>query len=229
MNTPSGYIPQLYGRSKGHALKPSQRALMRDFAPRLAAPDPSDGPINLDALFPQADGFELEVGFGGGEHLVWQAAARPKSIFFGAEPFLNGVAKLAQAIEREGISNIRIRHGDARPLIEALPAGRLSRIYVLHPDPWPKKRHFKRRMISPWFFAQAERLLASGGELRVATDIADYARWTLMHAQNAPAFDWTAERADDWRVRPADWPQTRYEKKALAEGRPPAYFIFQRR
>jgi tRNA (guanine-N7-)-methyltransferase len=228
VSSPSGYIPQLYGRSKGHALKPNQKALLRDLAPRLAAPDPAKGPIDLDSLYPHADGFELEVGFGGGEHLVWQAAQRPNSVFFGAEPFLNGVAKLTQAIEREGLSNIRILHGDARPLIEALPASRLSRIYVLHPDPWPKTRHFKRRMISPWFFKEAARLLSSGGELRVATDIPDYARWTLMHAQNAPAFEWTAERADDWRLRPDDWPQTRYEKKARAEGRPPAYFIFRR-
>jgi len=224
----AGYIPKLYGRAKGHALKPRQSALMRDLAPRLAAPDPESGPIDLDALYPDAEDFELEIGFGGGEHLAFQAALRPRTMFFGAEPFLNGVAKLLQRIEAEGIGNIRIRHGDARPLIEALPDGRLGRIYVLHPDPWPKKRHHKRRMISPWFFAQAARLLRAGGELRVASDIPDYVRWTLMHAASAPQFEWTARRADDWRIRPDDWPQTRYEKKARAEGRVPAYLRFAR-
>jgi tRNA (guanine-N7-)-methyltransferase len=136
---------------------------------------------------------------------------------------------LLQKIEAAGLANIRIHFGDARPLIEALPAGRLARLYVLHPDPWPKKRHYKRRMISPWFLAQASRLLRAGGELRVASDIPDYVRWTLMHAQRAPDLRWAARRADDWRVRPDDWPQTRYEIKARAEGRAPAYLRFVRR
>ncbi|MCK5745075.1 MAG: tRNA (guanosine(46)-N7)-methyltransferase TrmB, partial [Oricola sp.] len=111
---------------------------------------------------------------------------------------------------------------------EALPGAALARIYVLHPDPWPKKRHFKRRMISPWFFEEAARLIRPGGELRVASDIRDYIRWTLMHAQKAPAFEWTAERAADWKERPEDWPQTRYEAKSLREGRTPAYLVFRR-
>ena len=140
-----------------------------------------------------------------------------------------GVAKLLSEIEDRGLENIRIHFGDARPLIEALPDASLSRLFVLHPDPWPKKRHHKRRMISPWFLAEAARLLRPGGELRVASDIPDYIRWTLMHAQHAPAFEWTAARAKDWRDRPADWPQTRYEAKAIREGRRPAYLIFRRK
>ncbi len=228
MMTPDAYIPQLYGRSKGHALRSNHQRLMAGLLPRVAMPDPEKGPVDLDALFPGTEKFALEVGFGGGEHLAWQAARNPKTGYIGAEPFLNGVAKLLQLIEKEGLSNVRVRHGDARPLTEALPSARFSRIFVLHPDPWPKKRHYKRRMISPWFFSQAARLLTPGGALRVASDIPDYVRWTLMHAQQAPQFDWTAERAADWRVRPDDWPQTRYEAKAMKEGRPPAYLEFRR-
>jgi tRNA (guanine-N7-)-methyltransferase len=222
------YLPAMYGRTKGHALRQRQRLLVDELLPKIATPDPERGAIDLSAVFPHASRIELEIGFGGGEHLAWQAARAPETGFIGAEPFVNGVAQLLQKVDAEGLTNVRIRHGDARPLIEALPAGSLDRIYVLHPDPWPKKRHFKRRMISPWFFAEAARLLKSGGELRVASDIPDYVRWTLMHAQGAAAFAWTAARASDWRERPEDWPQTRYEAKALREGRAPAYLVFRR-
>jgi tRNA (guanine-N7-)-methyltransferase len=229
MTPEAAYLPALYGRTKGHPLRQRQRRLVDELLPGIAAPDPERGVIDLKEMFPLASRIELEIGFGGGEHLAWQAARAPEAGFIGAEPFLNGVAQLLQKIDKDGLNNIRIRHGDARPLVEALPAASLSRIYVLHPDPWPKKRHFKRRMISPWFFAEAARLLKPGAELRVASDIADYVRWTLMHAQNAEAFDWTAECAGDWRRRPDDWPQTRYEAKALKEGRTPAYLVFRRR
>ncbi|HBK92416.1 MAG TPA: tRNA (guanosine(46)-N7)-methyltransferase TrmB [Parvularcula sp.] len=223
------YLPALYGRTKGHPLRRRQRQLVDALLPKIAAPDPENGPIDLEAMFPGAGRIELEIGFGGGEHLAWQAARAPSAGFIGAEPFINGVAQLLQKIDAESLQNIRVRHGDARPLIETLPAAAIDRIYVLHPDPWPKKRHFKRRMISPWFFAEAGRLLKPGGELRVASDIPDYVRWTLMHAQGTPALAWTAERASDWRERIEDWPQTRYEAKALREGRRPAYLVFRRR
>lgn len=221
------YIPRLYGRQQDKPLKPRQARLMGTLLPRIAVP--VDGPVNPASLFPQAEEIHLEVGFGGGEHLAWQAAHNPKAGFIGAEPFVNGVGKLLGLIDDEGLDNVRLHHGDARPLLEALPDGCLSRIYVLHPDPWPKKRHHKRRMISPWFFEEAARLLKSGGELRVASDIRDYIRWTLMHAQNADAFEWTAERSPDWKDRPADWPQTRYEAKSLREGRTPSYLVFRRK
>jgi tRNA (guanine-N7-)-methyltransferase len=223
------YLPALYGRTRGHPLRQRQQALVDTLLPAISTPDPERGPIDPGALFPNAARVELEIGFGGGEHLAWQAARAPEAGFIGAEPFINGVAQLLQKVDAEALSNIRIRHGDARPLIEALPDGSMSRIYVLHPDPWPKKRHYKRRMISPWFFSEAARLLRPGAELRVASDIPDYVRWTLMHAQSARAFEWTAERAGDWRTRPDDWPQTRYEAKALREGRLPAYLVFRRR
>lgn len=223
------YLPQLYGRSKGHSLRSNHQRLMAELLPKVAMPDPEAGPIDLTALFPQAEEFYLEVGFGGGEHLAWHAARHPKAGFIGAEPFVNGVAKLLALIESDRLTNVRVHPGDARPLIGALPTKAFSRIFVLHPDPWPKKRHYKRRMISPWFFDEAARLLKSGALLRVASDIPDYVRWTLMHAQGAAGFEWTAERAEDWRNRPDDWPQTRYEAKAIREGRPPAYLEFRRK
>ncbi|MEL7487599.1 MAG: tRNA (guanosine(46)-N7)-methyltransferase TrmB [Pseudomonadota bacterium] len=222
------YIDRLYGRRQDKALKPRQARLMESLLPAIAV-DPAQEAPDLATLFPNAEEIWMEIGFGGGEHLAWQAARKPDVGFIGAEPFVNGVAKLLCQIEDKALSNIRVLHGDARPLIEAIPAGALSRLFVLHPDPWPKKRHFKRRMISPWFFEAAARALRSGGELRVASDIPDYVRWTLMHAQRAAAFDWTAERARDWTERPSDWPQTRYEAKALKEGRTPAYLSFRRR
>lgn len=224
-----GYIPRLYGRRQDKPLKPRQARLLETLLPRVAAPDPGEGPIDPAALFPQAEEIWLEIGFGAGEHLAWQAGRHPRVGMIGAEPFVNGVAKLLVRIEEQELDNVRVHFGDARPLMEALADASLSRIFVLHPDPWPKKRHHKRRMISPWFFAEAARLLKPGGELRVASDIDDYVRWTLMHAQNAPAFEWTAERAEDWRARPDDWPQTRYEAKSLKEGRKPAYLVFRRR
>jgi tRNA (guanine-N7-)-methyltransferase len=223
----ASYIPRLYGRQQGPPLKRRHAQLMETLLPRFAVP--MTAAVDLASLFPGADDIQLEVGFGGGEHLAWQAAQHPNTGFIGAEPFINGVAKLLAHIDDQKLENVRVHHGDVRPLLEALPDGALSKLFVLHPDPWPKKRHFKRRMISPWFFSEAARLLRSGGELRVASDIRDYIRWTLMHAQNAPDFEWTANEAADWKRRPGDWPQTRYEAKSLREGRTPAYLIFRRK
>ncbi len=223
----TGYIPRLYGRQIGQKLKPRQARLIETLLPHVAVP--MSGAIDPKTLFPQADEIWLEVGFGGGEHLAWQAAQNPGAGLIGAEPFINGVAKLLVHIDDQKLQNVRVHHGDVRPLLEALPDGALSKLFVLHPDPWPKKRHHKRRMISPWFFNEAARILRSGGELRVASDIRDYIRWTLMHAQNAPAFEWRAQCAADWRTRPGDWPQTRYEAKSLREGRTPAYLVFRRK
>lgn len=174
----------------------------------------------------------LEVGFGGGEHLAWQAARHPGTLMIGAEPFINGVAKLLSRIDEEGLRTVRICHGDVRPLMTAMPDGCLDRLFVLHPDPWPKSRHAKRRMISQAFLAEAARLLPKGRVLRVSSDIPKYVEWTLMQVQRfnrpAPAFRWRAETRADWTERREDWPQTRYEAKALREGRRPAYLAFER-
>ncbi len=223
------YIPRLYGRRQDKPLKPRQARLMKTLLPGVAVPGPAAGAVDPFAMMPGAEEIWLEVGFGGGEHLAWQAAQNPGVLMIGAEPFINGVAKLLGQIEDESLKNIRVHHGDARPLIETLPDGCLSRLFVLHPDPWPKTRHHKRRMINPWFLGEAVRLLRPGGELRVASDIPDYIGWTLMHVGGVHALDWQAERLADWRVRPDDWPQTRYEAKALKEGRPATYLRFRRK
>lgn len=228
MNEPR-YISRLYGRRQDKPLKKRQASLMKTLLPLVKTPELNGGPIDPAKLFPEADEAWLEIGFGGGEHIAWQAAQHKRVGLIGAEPFVNGVAKLLVRIDDEKLDNIRIHFGDARPLMEALPAASLMRIYVLHPDPWPKKRHHKRRVVSPWFFNEAARLLRTGGVLRVSSDIPDYIRWTLMHAQNAPDFTWTAEKSSDWRTAPADWPETRYEAKARRVGRTPAYLQFQRR
>ncbi len=222
------YIPNTYGRRIDKPLRARPAQLMKTLLPQIAMPDPADGHIDLKRVFPDTDEIWLEVGFGGGEHLAWQGAHNPNIGMIGAEPFINGVAKLVTQIDDQNLDNIRIHFGDARPLMEALPDRSLTRMFVLHPDPWPKARHHKRRMISPWFFGEAERLIKPGGILRVASDIPDYIRWTLMHSQDAAGFEWTAQCADDWKIRPEDWPQTRYEAKAYREGRRPTYLTFAR-
>lgn len=228
MTDERNYIPRLYGRQQDKPLKPRQARLMAGVLPSVSLPLEPSGALDPAVLFPGKKEVWLEVGFGGGEHLSWQAERRPDVGFIGAEPFNNGVAKLLTQIEDRKLDNVRVHHGDARPMLETLPAASLSRMFLLHPDPWPKKRHHKRRMVSPWFFKTAARLLRPGGELRIASDIDDYIRWTLMHYQNARHFVWTAQTADDWRRRPDDWPQTRYEAKALREGRTATYLRFHR-
>ena len=225
---PDAYIPKVYGRRQDKPLKPRQARLMETLLPTIAVPEPTSAAFDFEAMRAGFSDVWLEVGFGGGEHLAWQAARNPDTLMIGAEPFVNGVAKLVSAVEEGGLKNVRILHGDVRPLIEALPQGSIDRLFVLHPDPWPKKKHWKRRMISPWFLGEAARLLWPGAELRIASDIPDYVRWTLMHILPRDDFEWTAECAEDWRTYPADWPQTRYAAKAEREGRPPVQLIFRR-
>jgi len=169
----------------------------------------------------------LEVGFGGGEHLLAQALANPKIGLIGAEPYETGVAKLLSAIADSGATNIRIHEGDARDIIAALPEASLGRVFVLFPDPWPKTRHHKRRFIQRETLDALAQVMKDGAALRFASDDAGYAAWTLERLQAHPAFTWMARRAADWRERPQDWPETRYEAKALHG--PPVYLSFQRR
>jgi tRNA (guanine-N7-)-methyltransferase len=185
--------------------------------------------IDCGALFPFTPReIWLEIGFGGGEHLVAQASVNRDVGLIGAEPFVNGVAKALAAIEREKLQNIRLRAGDAGAVIEALPTAALSRLFILYPDPWPKRRHNKRRFISPTTVAAFARVLRIGGEARFATDIDDYAGWTLRRFLDSPDFAWRATNADDWRRPWPEWRQTRYEAKARREGRPPVYLTFIR-
>lgn len=171
----------------------------------------------------------LEIGFGGAEHLVAQALAHPDVGFIGCEPFLNGVAKALAGIERHGLANLRLHMGDVRPLIAAAPTGALSRVFILYPDPWPKRRHNRRRIVSHETVAELARAMRPGGAVRFATDIDDYAGWALARFLASPDFRWLAEEADDWRRPWDDWPSTRYEAKAKLAGRVPAYLTFVRR
>jgi tRNA (guanine-N7-)-methyltransferase len=217
-----------FGRRKGHKLRPSQARLMSEVLPALAL-DLSKPASDLRALFAvPVDRVRLEIGFGGGEHLLHEARQNPASGFIGCEPYQNGMARALAVIEAEGLKNIRLHYGDALGLIEWLPEASLSRIDILYPDPWPKRRHWKRRFISEQRAARLAKILAPGGELRFATDIASYAEWALLRLLRAPGLAWTAERADDWRLPWAGFPSTRYEAKALIVGRKPTYLRFQR-
>jgi len=176
----------------------------------------------------------LEVGFGAGEHLLWQAQHHPDVGLIGAEPYISGIAKLLSKIDsltphaaREHVSNIRIHDGDARDIVDALPDASLDRVFILFPDPWPKARHRKRRFVQTGMLDGLARVLKRHAELRFASDDADYAAWTLEHFLAHPAFEWTALRAEDWKERPEDWPQTRYEEKALHGA--PVFFRFRRK
>lgn len=220
---------RLYGRRQDKPLKPRQERLIQELLPQI-----SFSAATIAEMVNAHDGpVHFEIGFGGGEHLAWQAQHAPDTLFLGAEPFINGVAKLLGLIDDHQLTNIRILQGDARPALEALPESALDRLYLLQPDPWPKKRHHKRRMVGQAFLTEAARLVRSGCELRVSSDIADYIRWTLMHwqmfEQASGGFDWLAEGADDWREPPNDWPKTRYMAKGEAAGRPITYLRFQRR
>jgi tRNA (guanine-N7-)-methyltransferase len=219
-----------FGRRKGHRLRPHQSALLDTLLPRLAVDLAAAAPGDLAALFPRAvDSVRLEIGFGGGEHLVAQASVDPRAGFIGCEPFVNGMAKILALIEAGGIDNVRLCAGDAVDLLRWLPAAALARVDLLYADPWPKRRHWKRRFVQDDTVAMIARVLRPGGTFRFATDIADYSAWTLERLLRAPDFAWTAESADDWRLPWADFGGTRYEAKAKREGRPPCYLEFRRR
>ncbi len=221
-----------YGRRKGQHLKDSQERYLAEDLDALS-PGPVDWdanpdrlPLDLATLF---DGKEvwLEVGFGGGEHLVHQAAQNPDVGIIGCEPYINGVAMLLGKIRQAGVDNLRVHPGDARDLFDVLPEASIAKAFLLYPDPWPKKRHHRRRFVTPEHLEPLVRALKPGAEFRVATDIADYVRQTLEEVPRA-GFEWTAERAEDWREAWPDWYSTRYEQKALREGRTPHYLTFRK-
>lgn len=229
-----------YGRIKARTLKPRQAGLMDTLLPHLAVPE--EGAIDVEALFsepvagqgvgaaltdfgadtpsPEGEGLVLEIGFGGGEHLVAQASAHPGQRFIGVEPFINGVASCLRHVEESGVRNVRLHQGDARDVIARLPDASLDRVYILFPDPWPKARHHKRRLIQPDFLGELARVVKPGAEVRFATDWANYASWALEHFTRDPRFAWLGERAEDWRT---PWPghvTTRYEAKKLGDCAP---------
>ena len=234
----------LHGRRRGKKLRAGQQSLLDTLLPRLAVTlpaepvvttegDVTESPTKIDLarLFGgtiPVGGVWLEVGFGGGEHLVWQAEHHPDVGLIGCEPYINGVAKCLAHIERAGVSNARLFSDDARFVMAALPPQSLSRAFVLFPDPWPKTRHHKRRFVARGNFDVLARLMRPGAELRLATDDPSYLPWMVEHACRHPAFEWLAERPGDWRARPDDWPSTRYEQKMLA-GHKPVFLRLRRR
>jgi tRNA (guanine-N7-)-methyltransferase len=206
-----------YGRLKTRTIKPRQAALMETLLPTLRPPAE---PFDPRALKPDAAEVWLEIGFGGGEHMAAQAALRPDVLVIGAEPFQNGVASALRHIDEAGLSNVRVLDGDARELMAHLPDESLDRVFVLFPDPWPKSRHNKRRIVQAETVAEFARLLKPGGKLRFASDWADYVDWSLERFLKNPAFRWTADEAADWRAPPADHITTRYEEKRLGDCAP---------
>ena len=216
---------RLYGRAVGKPLSKRQQGLVDTLLPKLAIPE---GALDPASLFHGKREVWLEIGFGGGEQLAGQAARHPEAGFLGAEAFLEGVAKLLTQIEEGKLSNIRIRRGDARELIDQLPLASLDRIFVLFPDPWPKARHRKRRLVQPDFVTELARVMKPGARLRFATDWADYANRALADILRDGRFGWTAQRADEWRKPPADHITTRYQEKRLGDCTP-VFLDFVRR
>ena len=219
-----------YGRRRSKGLRPTRAGAMREMLPQVAVALPEGKAlINPASLFEQpVEAVWFEIGFGNGEHLLRQAINNPETGLIGCEPFINGVSALCVGIRENKVKNIRIWPDDARILMDRLEAQSLDRLFLLHPDPWPKSRHHKRRFVQTETLDRIARLLRPGAELRMATDHQELAVWLLEKTYFHPAFKWLATCADDWRQPPADWPETRYGQKGLRQGRPPVYFRFRR-
>jgi tRNA (guanine-N7-)-methyltransferase len=218
-----------FGRRKGHRLRAHQADLLESLLPRLSLDITGQHPANLAGLFGAGiDAAKLEIGFGGGEHLVAEARAFPNTGFIGCEPYVNGMAKILALIEACDIGNIRLFAGDAVELLAWAPDHSLERIDLIHPDPWPKRRHWKRRFVQDATIATMARILKAGGEFRFVSDISDYCAWTLAHFSRSPDFVWMAERASDWREPWPNFTMTRYGRKAEREGRRATYLRFKR-
>jgi tRNA (guanine-N7-)-methyltransferase len=220
----------LFGRRRGRALRSGQKGLITGLLPELAVSIPASGRLDPGFLFGSARRpIWLEIGFGGGEHLAQQAGGHPEVGLIGCEVFENGIVKLLAQIEQQRLDNIRIFADDARLLITALPPASIARVFILFADPWPKRRHHKRRLVSHETLDALAEIMTDGAELRVATDDANHLCWILERLTDHAAFEWLARRPGDWRERPADWPPTRYEQKARAAGRSPTFLRFRRR
>lgn len=233
-NTPDGQNVEhghgsFFGRRKGHKLRNHQADLIEHLLPRLALDLAHANASDPASLFgTTVDNMRLEIGFGGGEHLVAEALAFPDTGFIGCEPYVNGMAKILAQIETHNISNIRLFAGDAAELLAWAPPSSFRRIDLIHPDPWPKRRHWKRRFVQDATIGEMSRILCRHGEFRFVSDIDDYCAWTLMHMHRSADFMWTAESADDWRKPWPHYTMTRYGRKADREGRKAAYLIFKR-
>src|SRR3546814_2428297 len=226
MNDPTT-IRRLYGRRSGHALRAGQAALVEELLPRVAVPE--TGALDARVLFGGAWPLEFEIGFGSGEHLAGQAESRPDTGFIGCEPFLNGVVGALGHIRDRRLENVRLHMGDALTVLERLPDASLDRLYLLHPDPWPKARHAKRRMVNDGPLDLIAAKLKPGCEFRLGTDDPTYCRWSMMVMNRRRDFRWLAATPHDFLTRPADWPETRYERKARRKGHEVWYFTFRRK
>lgn len=222
-----------YGRFAGKGLRDKQREYLdEDLAALSPGPvdwdeNPDRSPLDLQARFGDKP-LWLEIGFGGGEHLVHQASQNPDKAIIGCEPYINGVAMLLGKIRKSGVENLAVYPGDVRNMFDVLPEASISRAFLLYPDPWPKKRHHRRRFVTPEFLDPLSRVLKPGAIFRVATDIPDYVRQTLEQVATRPDFEWLAERSGDWQSAWPDWISTRYEQKALREDRTPHYLTFRK-
>lgn len=218
-----------FGRRKGHQLRSHQAQLIAELLPRLTLDLSGSAPPSLAPLFdPPVEDVRLEIGFGGGEHLIAEAMSYPRTGFIGIEPYVNGMAKILAQIDAHAVGNVRLLAADAAEFLAWAPPASLRRVDLIHPDPWPKRRHWKRRFVQDATIEQLARVLIPGGEFRFVSDIDHYCAWTLWHFARSKAFAWTAQRADDWR-RP--WPgytMTRYGRKAEREGRKACYLVFAR-
>ena len=223
-------IRRLYGRRAGHRLRAGQADLVETLLPRLSVP--AEGSLSSEILFGDTKGpgrpLHLEIGFGSGEHLAYRADLLPDHGFIGCEPFLNGVVGALGHIRERALGNVRLRMGDALEVLERLPDASLRFVYLLHPDPWPKARHAKRRMMNPGPLDLIAAKLQPGGEFRFGTDHPVYLRWALMVMRGRRDFRWLAESAKDFLTRPGGWPETRYEAKARAKGHEVWYFRYER-
>jgi tRNA (guanine-N7-)-methyltransferase len=218
-----------FGRRKGKALRTRQSQLVANALPRLRLDLSRPAPADLAPLFARAvDAVHLEIGYGGGEHLAMRAEEAPSTGFIGCEAFVNGTAKLLALAERAGLGNLRLWDDDAKSVVDWLPPASIDRAYILYPDPWPKRRHRKRRFLQAEMLERIARILKPGAELCFATDVDDYAAFVLARVARSPSLEWMARSAGDWLVPWPEWPGTRYERKAIAAGRLPTYLTFRR-
>ncbi len=224
-----------YGRNRGKRLRPGQKKYLDEHLP-LLVPDgfslernPERHPVDISEVFGRSGPVWLEIGFGAGEHLVDVSAEHSDIGMIGCEPFMNGVASLLRKLSKHSFGNVRIYPGDVRDLFDVLPTASIHRVFLLYPDPWPKRRHHRRRFVTPEHIEPLSRVMANGALLLMATDVPGYARQAIEQVNLNAGFEWTAECCDDWRRPWKNWNSTRYELKALREGRQPIYLVFRRK
>jgi tRNA (guanine-N7-)-methyltransferase len=218
-----------FGRRKGKPLRERQAEGLASLLPELTLDLESEPPRDLADLFPlPVESIRLEIGFGGGEHLIHRAVESPSVGFIGIEPFVNSMAKLLSRVDDLGLKNVRVYDDDATQVLDWMPEASVDRIDLLYPDPWPKRKHWKRRFVSAVNLDRFHRVLKPGGQFLFASDIDTYVNWTLAHCRDHHGFEWTAEQSSDWLTPFAGWPGTRYENKARREGRSSAYLTFDK-